>query len=276
MDCHFLLQGIFLTQGSNPGLLHCRQSLHHLSHQGNTRISNKIIHNSHYRAWASHSLLCLIVNFIKSSVKVSFQVLIIGTQSLRLRIIKSRPVIKCNPVWVWCTVKRHGLAFSNNNHVLYFGNPYLYFGFLFLFFFFDLDHLQSLYWISYNTASVLSLGIFWPQSMWDLSSPDQGSNLHIPWVGRWSLNHWPARKVPLLSSYPDVIHNWLAQQVGCQVRSWSYSWGTQVQVCHLCEQVDSRLSWNKHSFPKRSILPGHGFRLLTLPLQSCQGPTSVF
>ena len=29
-----LFQGIFLTQGSNPGLLHCRQSLYHLSHQG--------------------------------------------------------------------------------------------------------------------------------------------------------------------------------------------------------------------------------------------------
>ena len=28
------LQGIFLTQGSNPGLLHCRRSLYHLSHQG--------------------------------------------------------------------------------------------------------------------------------------------------------------------------------------------------------------------------------------------------
>ena len=27
------LQGIFLTQGSNPGLLHCRQILYHLSHQ---------------------------------------------------------------------------------------------------------------------------------------------------------------------------------------------------------------------------------------------------
>ena len=26
-DCHFLLQGIVLTQGSNPGLLHCRQTL---------------------------------------------------------------------------------------------------------------------------------------------------------------------------------------------------------------------------------------------------------
>ena len=31
---HSLLQGIFLTQGSNPGLLHHRQILYHLSHQG--------------------------------------------------------------------------------------------------------------------------------------------------------------------------------------------------------------------------------------------------
>ena len=30
----FLLQGIFLTQGSNSGLPHCRQTLYHLSHQG--------------------------------------------------------------------------------------------------------------------------------------------------------------------------------------------------------------------------------------------------
>ena len=29
---HSLLQGIFLTQGSNLGLLHCRQILYHLSH----------------------------------------------------------------------------------------------------------------------------------------------------------------------------------------------------------------------------------------------------
>ena len=34
MCCHFLLRGIFLTQGSNLGLLHCRQILYHLSHQG--------------------------------------------------------------------------------------------------------------------------------------------------------------------------------------------------------------------------------------------------
>ena len=31
---HSHLQGILLTQGSNPSLLHCRQILYHLSHQG--------------------------------------------------------------------------------------------------------------------------------------------------------------------------------------------------------------------------------------------------
>ena len=34
VDRHSLLQGIFPTQGSNPGLLHCRQILYYLSHQG--------------------------------------------------------------------------------------------------------------------------------------------------------------------------------------------------------------------------------------------------
>ena len=34
VGCHSLLQGIFPTQGSNPGLLDCRQILYRLSHQG--------------------------------------------------------------------------------------------------------------------------------------------------------------------------------------------------------------------------------------------------
>jgi len=37
VGCHFLLQGIFPTQGSNPGLLHWRQTLYHLSYQGSPR-----------------------------------------------------------------------------------------------------------------------------------------------------------------------------------------------------------------------------------------------
>ena len=34
VSCHVLLQGIFPTQGSNPGLLHCRRILYHLSQEG--------------------------------------------------------------------------------------------------------------------------------------------------------------------------------------------------------------------------------------------------
>ena len=36
MGCHFLLQGIFWTQGSNPDLPHCRQLLSCLNHQGSS------------------------------------------------------------------------------------------------------------------------------------------------------------------------------------------------------------------------------------------------
>ena len=41
VDCHSLFQGIFLTQGSNPSLLHCRQILYQLSHQGSLNFTQK-------------------------------------------------------------------------------------------------------------------------------------------------------------------------------------------------------------------------------------------
>ena len=37
MGCYFLLQGIFLTQGSNLGLLHFRQTFYYLSHHGSSK-----------------------------------------------------------------------------------------------------------------------------------------------------------------------------------------------------------------------------------------------
>ena len=42
VGCHALLQAIFPTQGSNPGLPYCRQSLYHLSHQGSPRILERV------------------------------------------------------------------------------------------------------------------------------------------------------------------------------------------------------------------------------------------
>ena len=38
---------------------------------------------------------------------------------------------------------------------------------------------------------------FWPQGMWDLSSLTRDPT-HIPYIGRWSLNHWITREVPVL------------------------------------------------------------------------------
>ena len=38
VGCSFLLQRIFPTKGLNPGLLHFKQTLYHLSHQGNCHL----------------------------------------------------------------------------------------------------------------------------------------------------------------------------------------------------------------------------------------------
>ena len=46
VGCHFLLQGIFSTQGSNLGFLKCRQILYHLSHQGSPKLLEKMIHRA--------------------------------------------------------------------------------------------------------------------------------------------------------------------------------------------------------------------------------------
>ena len=49
MSCHFLLWRIFLTQGLNSGLLHYRQILYDLSHQGNPWERRQL----HKSFWAS-------------------------------------------------------------------------------------------------------------------------------------------------------------------------------------------------------------------------------
>ena len=61
----FLLHGIFLTQGSNLGLPHCRQMLYHLSHQG----SPLFYKSSHYSesitiVWLNFPFLKLLINGI--------------------------------------------------------------------------------------------------------------------------------------------------------------------------------------------------------------------
>ena len=46
VGCHALCQGIFPTQGSNPGLPHCRWILYCLSHHGSPRILEWVVYPS--------------------------------------------------------------------------------------------------------------------------------------------------------------------------------------------------------------------------------------
>ena len=57
-----LLQGIFSTQGSNPGLPHCLQILYQLSHQGSPRILEWVVYSfcsrsSQPRNWTRFSCI---------------------------------------------------------------------------------------------------------------------------------------------------------------------------------------------------------------------------
>ena len=56
VGCHALLQGIFPTQGSNPGLPHCRWILYHLSNKGSPRILEWVISVQFSRSVMSDSL----------------------------------------------------------------------------------------------------------------------------------------------------------------------------------------------------------------------------
>ena len=68
VGCHFLLEGIFPIQGSNPGLLHCRQIIFHLSHQRSPTFSqgspspSHSLHLQHYLLLPLYTYLIVPVN----------------------------------------------------------------------------------------------------------------------------------------------------------------------------------------------------------------------
>ena len=78
MGSHSLLQGIFLTQGLNPGLLPCRQIHYCLSHKGSPSPHNRTHQNSVVQEvqcrghgfnswWGSWYLACFTANRIKQT-----------------------------------------------------------------------------------------------------------------------------------------------------------------------------------------------------------------
>ena len=61
MGCHSLFQRVFPTQGSDLGLLHCRQILYCLSHQGSPGVTDKTF--TQHTCFQTHSK-CVIVGMI--------------------------------------------------------------------------------------------------------------------------------------------------------------------------------------------------------------------
>ena len=77
---HFHLQRIFSTQGLNPGVLHCRQILYHLSHQGSPLTLNpfsffysllNIVFHPLYFSFPVHSIFFFSLSFIHLNVSQS-------------------------------------------------------------------------------------------------------------------------------------------------------------------------------------------------------------
>ena len=87
VGCCFLLQGIFPTQGSKPGLPHCRQTIYRLSHQGSptsllTQYQLQSQSLNHSPEW--HSTLFSHPSFSKSLGKASALIKSYSTCSTQL------------------------------------------------------------------------------------------------------------------------------------------------------------------------------------------------
>ena len=67
----------------------------------------------------------------------------------------------------------------------------------FFFAFFLMWHIFKVF-VGFVTVLLLFYALFfWPWVMWDPRSPTRDWT-HTPCMGRWSLNHWTAMKVPFL------------------------------------------------------------------------------
>ena len=69
VGCHFLLQGIFPTQGSNPGLLHCRQMLLPSEPPGKSLLESKEHQFQVKKKKKSHFLEWVVCKWIPFNIK---------------------------------------------------------------------------------------------------------------------------------------------------------------------------------------------------------------
>ena len=181
VGCHSLIQGIFLSQGSNLGLPHCRQILYLLSRQGNTfNISFAFIYLSGcVRLRHMGALLCYGGYFF----------------------VAHRPS-SCG-TWTLVAVA-HGLSCTKACGSLV---PHTGIEPAFL-------ALQGRFLTPRTTRKVLlyfllySIFIlFWLQPLQHAELPWLGIKPVPPTVGAWSLNHWTSREASLFCSLSIILCN---------------------------------------------------------------------
>ena len=127
VGCHALLQGIFPTWGLNLGLLHCRQILYHLSHQGSPRILEWVaypfsrfssqsrnwtrvscIAGGFFTSWATREALCVSTqrscfSYVKNAIVHFIEI------TLNLKIALGSIVILTILIF---SIQEHGVFFS--------------------------------------------------------------------------------------------------------------------------------------------------------------------
>ena len=99
MGCLSLLQGIFPTQGSNPGLQHCRWILYQLSHKSATREAQNHLVRSHF----TKEEICLILQLFRWKVFMQrYLVVEMASQSKQATLIFIFCPPALSPADGWC------------------------------------------------------------------------------------------------------------------------------------------------------------------------------
>ena len=120
VGCHFLLQEIFPTQGLNPGLPCCKQTLYHLVHQASL----------HQRVGVQFLRCYTTLSF--SSITVSVFLFGICSQRTKIFIIKSWDLLQGQQVNLWsaeivlwnCSLIVMKIVAQSLSHVQLFASPW--------------------------------------------------------------------------------------------------------------------------------------------------------
>ena len=104
-----LLQGIFPTQGSNPGLLHCRQILYQLNHKGSPKVLGWVAYPFSRRSSPPRNqtgVSCIAGRFFTSWAMCQSWALNSSLPTLKPRPIPPHPATfaHIHPLWTLCVL----------------------------------------------------------------------------------------------------------------------------------------------------------------------------